>query len=561
MRYTGGYMVLREPLVRASIYKHTAADLSKISPVTIKALNAIQATPWQVNPDTAEVFFRLFTDQSRLDVIKSVRPTRPILNKLPDEVWSGMTKEEKEAHRRARHRVLDQFDQEKSAYCEAESLFITTSEVADRRAIYFPHNLDFRTRIYPISASLNPQSSDLSKGLLRFAHGHPLGASGLYWLTVALANAAGQDKLEFDERAVWTFQNEDLLRRIVRDPIKHLDEWAVQFKDDDPWQFLALAHEYVRASDIDNPEEYISQVPIHMDGTCNGAQHLSLMARDVVGAEATNCRFMPQRNDLYMDVAERVWKIVQKDARQGVEEASAWLPKLLEPNARRKVVKRAVMTISYGVTEYGIATFMINDGHVDGFNHQWPAARYMRDCILNAIDETLSNGRELQAWFSACAIITAERGLPLQWDTPVGTKVTQAYKTLITKTIRTAYGKHICYEEADGAGMHISKMALAAAPNIVHSCDASHLQLTTSRMVDEGINSFSMIHDSFGTHACHVERMHRILRETIYDLYKDDYLSTWRESVMGYSGLDLPEPPKRGNLNIEEILEAPYFFA
>lgn len=559
MRYSGGYLVHREPLVKSSIYKHTADDLSKISPITLEAVNAVQATPWQINPNVSEVFFSLFTDPKPNDLIRSFIPVRPVLDKLPDEVWEAMSKEDRDDHRIRRRDIRKNYDVAKSEFHETEAMFVTASELSNKKEFYFPHNMDFRTRLYPIPTILNPQSNDLAKGLLRFAEGHPIGAGGHYWLTIAVANSAGQDKLEFDGRALWTLQNEDLLRRVVRDPLKNR-EWTEM---DEPWVFLALAHDYVYAADMDNPHEFVSQVPIQLDGTCNGAQHLSIMARDIVGAEATNCRDMEHRNDLYLDVANRVWAMVQEDVRRGVEVARDWMPKLVEANSRRKVVKRAVMTISYGVTEFGIAQFMIDDGHVGELDkrQQWPAARYMRDCILSSINETLSNGRELQAWFSKCATTVAEKGKPLQWDTPVGSKVTQAYKTLITKTIRTAHGRHMIYEESDGTGMNISKMGLAASPNVVHSCDASHLQLTTKRMADEGIRSFSMIHDSYGTHACHIERMRNILRGAIYDMYRDDYLGAWRESAMRYSGLDLPEPPKRGSFNIEEILRAPYFFA
>jgi DNA-directed RNA polymerase len=38
----------------------------------------------------------------------------------------------------------------------------------------------------------------------------------------------------------------------------------------------------------DNPEEFVSHLPVPLDGSCNGLQHLAAMGRDVVGAQATN---------------------------------------------------------------------------------------------------------------------------------------------------------------------------------------------------------------------------------------------------------------------------------
>jgi len=37
--------------------------------------------------------------------------------------------------------------------------------------IYFPHNLDFRGRCYPISPQINHMGDDLNRGLLKFAKG------------------------------------------------------------------------------------------------------------------------------------------------------------------------------------------------------------------------------------------------------------------------------------------------------------------------------------------------------------------------------------------------------
>jgi DNA-directed RNA polymerase, mitochondrial len=42
--------------------------------------------------------------------------------------------------------------------------------------------------------------ADLSRGLLVFTEGKPLGEKGLKWLKIHLANKMGKDKLSFPER-------------------------------------------------------------------------------------------------------------------------------------------------------------------------------------------------------------------------------------------------------------------------------------------------------------------------------------------------------------------------
>lgn len=55
---------------------------------------------------------------------------------------------------------------------------------------YFPHNLDFRGRAYPMHPNLNHLGADLSRGLLQFADAKPLGPDGLRWLEISVSFAA-----------------------------------------------------------------------------------------------------------------------------------------------------------------------------------------------------------------------------------------------------------------------------------------------------------------------------------------------------------------------------------
>jgi len=67
----------------------------------------------------------------------------------------------------------------------------------DVEKIYFPHNVDFRGRVYPIPPHLNHMGADISRGILEFSKGEPLSEKGLYWLKVHTANKMGKDKLSF----------------------------------------------------------------------------------------------------------------------------------------------------------------------------------------------------------------------------------------------------------------------------------------------------------------------------------------------------------------------------
>jgi DNA-directed RNA polymerase len=65
---------------------------------------------------------------------------------------------------------------------------------------YFPHNLDFRGRVYPIPPHLNHIGADLPRGLLMFSEGMKLGSSGLKWLKIHTANLMGFDKARLPDK-------------------------------------------------------------------------------------------------------------------------------------------------------------------------------------------------------------------------------------------------------------------------------------------------------------------------------------------------------------------------
>lgn len=71
---------------------------------------------------------------------------------------------------------------------------------------YFPHNLDFRGRAYPIPPNLSHIGNDMCRGILTFAEAKPLGERGLRWLKIHLANMTGFDKASFDEREAYTME-------------------------------------------------------------------------------------------------------------------------------------------------------------------------------------------------------------------------------------------------------------------------------------------------------------------------------------------------------------------
>lgn len=106
--------------------------------------------------------------------------------------------------------------------------FLLTLKIAQSfrqvKDLYFPHNCDFRGRVYPITPHLNHMGADLSRGLLTFSDAKRIGKEGLWWLKVHLANKWGKDKLPLEERAKFSESMVDVIHRCASDPKNNL-EW------------------------------------------------------------------------------------------------------------------------------------------------------------------------------------------------------------------------------------------------------------------------------------------------------------------------------------------------
>eukprot|EP00953_Heterococcus_sp_UTEX-ZZ885_P002634 1938-Heterococcus_DN1.PRE.1 len=135
--------------------------------------------------------------------------------------------------------------------------------------MFFPHNLDFRGRAYPIPPNLNHMGNDFTRGVLRFAEAKRLGPRGLYWLKVqhklsasssssdcrsnsdSTAALHGADKLSFDEREAYCTEHMEQVRDSAEHPLDGKRWWA---QSDDPWQCLAACMEVTAAIDSHVPQ-------------------------------------------------------------------------------------------------------------------------------------------------------------------------------------------------------------------------------------------------------------------------------------------------------------------
>lgn len=132
----------------------------------------------------------------------------------------------------------------------------------EEEGFYYPHNLDFRGRAYPMHPHLNHIGSDFCRGTLEFAEGRPLGESGLRWLKIHLANlyAGGVDKLSYKDRISFTENHLDEIFDSADRPLEGSRWWLGA---EDPFQCLAVCIDLSEALRSPSPETTISHMPVH----------------------------------------------------------------------------------------------------------------------------------------------------------------------------------------------------------------------------------------------------------------------------------------------------------
>jgi len=419
---------------------------------------------------------------------------------------------------------------------------------------YFPYQLDHRGRAYPIPQVIHPQADDLSRALLEFARGKPLGERGVHWLAVHVANTFGMGKLPFKERVEWVHENREAILDSAERPLEGHRFWT---KAEKPWRFLAAAFEWAGFT-AEGPA-FVSHLPVAMDGTCNGLQHLSALGRDPQGGHWTNLSPGPKPQDLYQEVANRLRNRLEGSADRGDEVAKSWLPL-----CDRTLVKPATMTTPYGVTNQGIRDQLLSALRALGdFTNPWAAASYLAPILRESIGEVVVKAIEITNWLRALTRTLARKGRGLAWETPAGFPVVHHYRKLRSRRIRTAIGVLQIYEPESKEGLlDTTRQMDAIAPNLVHSLDAAHMMLTVRELHLKGLRDFAMVHDSYAVHASDVDLMNEALREKFVEVHQWFGLGEiFGRAEEALPGIDLPKPPRAGKLDIDEVKKSEYFFS
>jgi len=493
--------------------------------------------------------------------------------------------------------------------------------------------LDYRGRFYYVESFFNFQGTDAARGVIEFKEGKTITSAGRRWLAIHTAACFNQsytieeipswceedyvrylneegldtisvDKMSLNDRANWTENNLDRL-------IEYVEKEEIDLSAEKPVSFYACCLEWCRY--LSDPEGHLSRLPIQIDGSNNGWQHLGAMSKDTHTGSLVGLIPTTIQKDFYVSTAKEL-----------IELMPDWFAEKNMPmkHIRKGISKRGSMTRAYSAGEKTMATNMYADCYQEGFtetyginvddcnklSHNLIAAinkvcpgpletmsflqklaayeigtyAYFKDGKIankklkelkakikslkykrNKTDEELEELNSLVLGLDSYTSTLVEgNGSPdIRWVTPSGFQV--IYENYIQRSIKckgTINGvgriNHVAYEQTEIPNMRGFMSGIS--PNFVHSMDASHMAI----IIDNWEGNFAAVHDAFATHASDVPELVALTKECFIVMYEEDNFYDYIEETVlsDCEGLTI-EQPDRGDLDITGVRDSDYFFA
>ena len=572
-------------------------------PLVIEAVNHLQDVPFEINQGVWEVVQWCF--DNALEPCDSFPPQTemPVDMKL-DLASLKAANDNGDAVTDAKIKQADALKHNMSvrAHLITSSYLSTVVDKIGDLPFWLPHNLDFRSRMYPVPL-FSYQAADHIKALHYFVLRKPLGEAGLKWLYIHLAGCAdfkigGQrlSKLTLQQRVDWATDNEEQLLAVARDFRTTYSYWK---EADKPFSFVAACMELLRA--VEHYEKhgnwnYLCGLPVSVDGACSGYQHYSAAMRASKEAALVNLVASDKPQDIYQFIADQVTVVVRKDAdavtdnhctsddQEGMSDcdkkaiAKLWL----KHGITRKVCKRPVMTSGYNSNAYGFTDQIMQDvmeklnrrvidpkdslvEHPFAFGRDkrgFTAAKYLAQIIYDKVRLNLSAATDGMDFFKECLSAWSRRGEHFCMSSPLGFPFFQDYSnhdTIKVKPWMWSNGvrkrvqvtlradndngdmeQTVWRATSEKPPVHRNDSLNAISANLTHMADACHMQLSICQARREGINNLMMIHDSFGTTPGEMDTLYHIVREQFINLYTnyDPFAEVLRVTQWVNDGVD-----------------------
>jgi len=562
-------------------YKDNPGSLQRL----LAILNKIQETPWKINNRLLDVVNTIYKEG-----ILSLNDEYSMLGKLPiDEIpsvddiipkvfYGDIPKEEYREYANKVINLEEKLNTIRSHLITTKLILSTANRYKKYDNIYFSYQVDFRGRLYPIQPMLNPQGVKLAKALLMFSKGKPLDTpEAVKWFKIHGANVLGYDKLTYNERLAKIDEYHSDILEIASDPLRYT-QWE---EADEPMLFLAWCFEY--ASWIKSPDNFVSHIPIAMDATCSGIQIYSGLMRDKVGATAVNVAPLEEDKvaDIYSEVANEVNNILlsgdYEDFEYNKQDFNKSIGKHTIPlsqvamdfggKVNRSLTKRNTMTFPYNVSRYGMRDQVAETLKELEFKGKswwkmetWKAATVLASLNFRGIKKVVKGAVECRDFIKDVAKKVSDNDNYIFYKTPIfNFPVLNRIPKVKIQRVNTPLGK-ISLRQNIPDTINTSKMVNGITPNIIHSLDATLMYYTLEKLIAQGLDSFALIHDSYGVHAADTELLQKTVREAYYEIFSNDILVDIVDQIDSSRTKEAKELII-DDLDVSLVKESKYFFS
>lgn len=281
-----------------------------------------------------------------------------------------------------------------------------------------------------------------------------------------------------------------------------------------------------------------------------------------------------KRSDIYQDVADVANRLIEEESypktivfttSDGEEKTvdTRREIKSLRGKINRRLTKRNVMTTPYSVTDRGMfdqVRDLLNEDEVDGNvwweGDKWIVAKLITVLNIQAISEVVNGATRGQFYIKEATRNVTKEGGFLTWNSPIyGLPMVQKITKLRETRLRTELGTLLLRQKTNT--IHKQKMLSSIAPNFIHNLDATLMYMTVEKCLAEGIDSFWLIHDSYGVLPNDAQVLSDKVREAYVELFSQDILKDWTEQL----GLEWDEKVMINTLNLEEVYDSQYIFS
>jgi hypothetical protein len=488
---------------------------------------------------------------------------------------------------------------------------------------YISTQADWRGRIYAQSYFITYQGSDLSSGLLNFWEGESLTEDGKSYLYIYGANNHNEkniSKESFEKRIQWVLDNYDDIINLNMDLISKAENkfvfaaFCLNMKElhNNPNAIIKTpVFLDATCSGIQHLAALMKDIEL--------GYHVNLVPKSKSKAKENILIDKPE--DFYKELVEPINEAINKYGEENHEFFNLSLVKFDRKILKQSIMTKVYNVTNYGISdqiksnltksgatkayknninitnniEKGIVTnlkpfikgFYIAPGK-DGKtivltrNDIFQIAKIINNQIFILFPSL--NG--IYSYFINISKLLIRLNIPLIWITPAGMKITQHYLKSKQNIVAIKFAgktKKIVLREWTDL-LHKNKQTQAIIPNIIHSLDANHLINLINNASLIGLGPIISIHDCFGTLPNKMSNLEYFVKKEFILLYSNaDFLNTFHNRILQSisdnnfiivdldSGnkaieyentlLKIPNIPKSGNLNLNEILSSKYMIS